>query len=125
LTTNNDSTVSRIEVAMNVGEALELKPLVLPQVAEGELTRSTEAPSIATVTPDGVVTALVAGEAEITMTSDAGEQVAFVIRVKEAEDILLLDLGDDEITLDIDEDFDGEITAIDAETPVEIETPVE
>jgi len=110
---------------MNVGEALELKPLVLPQVAEGELTRSTEAPSIATVTPDGVVTALVAGEAEITMTSDAGEQVAFVIRVKEAEDILLLDLGDDEITLDIDEDFDGEITAIDAETPVEIETPVE
>ena len=120
----NDSTVPSIEVTMNVGEALELKPMVLMDAADGELTWSTDNQSVATVSQDGVVTALTAGEAEITMTDEAGEQNTFAIRVNEAEGVVLLDLGDDAITLDIEEKFDEEITAIDGETPVEIEAPV-
>ena len=108
---------------MTVGDALELKPLVSPEVAEGVLTWSSEDPSIATVTQDGVATALTVGETEITMTSDAGEQIAFVVRVNEAEGVVMLDLGEDGLLPDLNEISDDEIIIEGEETPVEIEEP--
>ena len=119
----NDSTVPGIEVAMNVGEALELKSLFSPDAADGELTWRTDNQSVATVSQDGVVTALTAGEAVVTMTSDSGEQIAFAIRVNKAEGVVLLDLGEDDLLPDLNKASDDEIIMEGGNTPVEIEAP--
>ena len=119
----NNSTVPNIEVTMNVGEKLELSPLVAPDASDSVLTWITSDEAIATVSQDGVATALMPGEVVITATVDEGEQVRVTVRINEAEGVVLLDLGDNDLLLDVDDEFGEEIITVDGDTPVEIEEP--
>ena len=119
----NNFTVPNIEVTMNVGEKLELSPLVAPDASDNVLTWTTSDETIATVSQDGVVTALTPGEVVITATNGEGEQATAVVRVNEAEGVVLLDLGDNDLLLDVDDEFGEEIITVDGDTPVEIEEP--
>jgi uncharacterized protein YjdB len=119
----NNFTVPNIEVTMNVGEKLELSPLVAPDASDNVLTWTTSDETIATVSQDGVVTALTPGEVVITATNGEGEQATAVVRINEAEGVVLLDLGDNDLLLDVDDEFDEEIITVDGDTPVEIEEP--
>ena len=108
---------------MNVGEQLELKPLVALDAADSVLTWTTSDETIATVSQDGVVTAYMPGEVVITATNEEDEQATFVVRVNEAENVILLELEDEYLLLDIDDETDEEVITVDGATPVEIEEP--
>jgi hypothetical protein len=49
--------------------------------------------------------------------------IAGDVRVNEAEGIVLLDLGDNDLLLNVDDEFGEEIITVDGDTPVEIEEP--
>ena len=119
----NNFTVPNIEVTMNVGEKLELSPLVAPDASDTVLTWITSDETIVTVSQDGVVTALTPGEVVITATNGEDEQVTAVVRINEAEGVVLLDLGDNDLLLNVDDEFGEEIITVDGDTPVEIEEP--
>jgi uncharacterized protein YjdB len=81
---------------MNVGEILDLKTLVSLDASDTVLTWITSDETIVTVSQDGVVTALTPGEVVITATNGEDEQVTAVVRINEAEGVVLLDLGDND-----------------------------
>ncbi|MCH5245211.1 MAG: Ig domain-containing protein [Muribaculaceae bacterium] len=70
------------EAEMHVTETMTLLPTVLPENATNKaLQWTTNAPSIASVSPDGVVTALMIGEANITARATDGSNVATSCKV--------------------------------------------
>ena len=89
-TAKNEADVRSIEVAMNAGEALDLKPLLPGEVSDYGQTWESSDTEIATVSQDGVASALQAGTVIVTMTNGDGERVAFAVNVSEAETLLLV-----------------------------------
>ena len=63
--------INRNSYVMHVGEQYELQTKVLPATASQQVEWATSDASVATVSADGVVTALQPGEATITVTSAA------------------------------------------------------
>ena len=62
---------------------------------------------IAAVSPEGVVTATQPGEATVLAILEDEEEIEFGITVKE-DGIILFDLGEDDLTLDLDDDVFGD-----------------
>jgi len=71
------------------------------------MTWETSDADIATVSEDGVVRALQPGKVTITATNEDGDELVVAIRIKEVEEIIVMDLDDDGILLQIDEDIAG------------------
>ena len=105
-------------VEMAVGEVLDLNALLTRAEIEAVRSWSSDDAEIAAVTPDGVVTAMQAGEAAVTATLEDGEEIEFSIIVRE-DGIVLLNLAEDDLTLDLDEDVLGD--GMDVEANLEIE----
>ena len=122
---NNDSTDPGLEIAMSVGETLALKPLVATDASDGEAAWATSDEAVATVTQDGVVTALKPGDVVITATGVDGNKTTIAIRVEEVEELTLTGLVDDDLLPDIDVGFDEPIVMEDGEAPIEIDTVVD
>lgn len=66
------------EPEVNAGETVKLVAVVLPAEASQMVNWSTSASGIATVSPNGVVTGVAAGTADITATTTAGNKTATV-----------------------------------------------
>ena len=96
-------------VEMTVGEVLDLNTLLSQEETEAvrSWSAANEETDTVSVSPEGVVTAMKAGEASVTATLKAGEAIEFAITVKE-NGIVLLDLGEGDLTLDLDDDVFGD-----------------
>ena len=70
---------------MNVGEALDLKSMLPQEVSDDQQVWETDASATASVTENGIVTALQPGTAVITVTNGDGEQVVFTVRISGEE----------------------------------------
>ena len=68
-------------VALNAGETLQLEAALFPEDARTTLTWRSGRPKVATVDSDGVVTALAAGKAKITVKTHNGKTAAIEITV--------------------------------------------
>ena len=66
-----------------VGMQQQLEPVATPASAKYKATWQSSAESVATVSEDGVVKALAAGETTITVSSDNGLQASCVVTVKD------------------------------------------
>ena len=75
---------------------------------KSEVSWASSDAEIAAVSQEGVVKALQPGEAEITMTDEAGEQIIFTVKIS-AEDNLVLDLEDDNTLLPTIDEFEIEV----------------
>ena len=106
-------------VEMTVGEVLDLNTLLSQEEAEAVRTWSSDDAEIAAVSPKGVVTAIQPGEAAVTAILNDDEEIEFAIIVK-ADGIVLLDIGEGDLALDLDEDVFGDAIG-DVETNFEIE----
>ena len=104
----NASAEQVVKTSMNAGEALDLKEMLPGEISDFEQTWESNDADIATVSGDGVVKALKAGEVIITMTNGDGEKVVFTVTVNEAE-LLHLDLSDIEVIPIEDEELMGEM----------------
>ena len=91
---------------MNIGETLDLRALLeLPNV---DMKWESGDETFATVSVEGVVSALKSGEVVITAIDPDGEQIEVIIRISGADvielgDVNLLEIGDeivDEMTMD-------------------------
>ena len=93
---------------MNVGEALDLKSMLPQEVSDDQQVWETDASATASVTENGIVTALQPGTAVITVTNGDGEQVVFTVRIS-VEELNMPDLSDIELLPVNDEEFTGEV----------------
>ena len=93
---------------MNVGEALDLKSMLPQEVSDDQQVWETDASATASVTENGIVTALQPGTAVITVTNGVGEQVVFTFRIS-GEELNMPDLSDIELLPVNDEEFTGEV----------------
>ena len=84
LTPPQKITLAKTEATLAVGDTLALKKKLTPDDAETDLAWSSSKPSVATVTQNGVVTALKAGKATITVATDNGKSASATITVKPA-----------------------------------------
>ena len=87
---------------MTVGDALNLKSAL--SLKDAELTWRSSDADIAAVSGEGVVMALKAGKARITVANEDGDEASVTIQVKDAEGIALLD-GVDDLILPTDEEL--------------------
>ena len=117
----NDFTDPALEIDMSAGETLALKPLVGMDASDGELTWTTSDEAVAMVSQDGVVTALMPGEALITATDEGGRQTAIAIRVEGAEGLTLIGLMDDGMLPDIGDIYNEAIVMEGEEETIGIE----
>ena len=71
-------TLNRTELALSSGESIPLTAVLTPAVEGAVITWSSSSPSIATVTPSGVVTNLFpgVGTPSVTITASCGELTA-------------------------------------------------
>ena len=93
---------------MNVGEALDLKSMLPQEVSDDQQVWETDASATASVTENGIVTALQPGTAVITVTNGDGEQVVITVRIS-GEELNMPDLSDIELLPVNDEEFTGEV----------------
>ena len=91
------------QFTMTVGDTLDLKSEL--SLEDAELTWQSSDADIAAVSEDGVVMALKAGTAHITVANEDGDEASVTVLVKDAEGIVLLDGVDDSIL-----STDGELT---------------
>ena len=91
------------QFTMTVGDTLDLKSEL--SLEDAELTWQSSDADIAAVSEDGVVMALKAGTAHITVANEDGDKASVTVQVKDAEGIVLLDGVDDSIL-----STDGELT---------------
>lgn len=69
-------------IDLEIGETYRVTPTVLPvHVKDKSLTFTTDRPDVATVAPDGTVTACGVGRAEITATASNGIQASCFVQV--------------------------------------------
>ena len=85
-----------------MGDALDLKSAL--SLKDAELTWRSSDADIAAVSGEGVVMALKAGKARITVANEDGDEASVTIQVKDAEGIALLD-GVDDLILPTDEEL--------------------
>lgn len=91
---------------MTVGDALDLKSAL--SLKDAGLTWQSSDADVAAVSDEGVVMALKAGKARITVANEDGDESSVTVQVKDAEGIVLLD-GVDDSNLPTDEQPDGAI----------------
>ena len=91
---------------MTVGDALDLKSAL--SLKDAGLTWQSSDADVAAVSDEGVVMALKAGKARITVANEDGDEASVTVQVKEAEGVVLLD-GVDVSNLPTDEQPDGAI----------------
>ena len=94
------------KITMTVGDTLDLKSKL--SLEDAELTWESSDAEIAAVSQEGVVMALKAGKARITVANEDGDEASVVVRVNEAAGITLLE-GVDVPALPTDEELEGEI----------------
>ena len=115
--TPSNAAMQGLETAMTVGEVLDLNSLL----AEGEVAADwiTNDTDIVAVTEDGFVTAIQIGNAAVIAILENGEEIEFSISVRE-NGVILLDIGEGDLTLDLDGDVFGDVLG-DVEMNMEIE----
>ena len=69
--------------SMNPGDTLSLPPRVQPDTAFGPLTYTSDAPEVCRVDETGLLTALSAGNAQITVTCPVWETLVFTVHVED------------------------------------------
>ena len=74
-------TLNRSKVQLMVGQKTTLKVTVLPKGAKGGVTWKSSKPSVATVNKQGIVKAIKAGTARITVTTRNGKRATCIVRV--------------------------------------------
>ena len=114
--TKNNAQARPVE--MIVGEVLDLNTLLSQEEIEAVRSWSSDGTETAAVSPEGVVTAMQPGEAAVTAILEDDETIEFTITVRE-DGIVLLDLGEGDLMIDLDEDVLGDMLG-DLETSFEI-----
>ena len=82
-----DPELAAYELTLGIGESFELKP-AMPEGAGGTVACTVDDAAVATVTTDGVVTAVAVGEARVTALCDNGGSAECVVTVKLAPDVV-------------------------------------
>ena len=116
-TSTKNNAQSR-SVEMTVGEVSDLNTLLSQEEIEAVRSWSSDGTETAAVSPEGVVTAMQPGEAAVTAILEDDEAIEFTITVRE-NDIVLLDIGEGDLMIDLDEDVLGNVLE-DVETNFEI-----
>ena len=104
--TKNNAQARPVEMTM--GEVLDLNALLSQEEIEAVRSWSSDGTETAAVSPEGVVTAMQPGEAAVTAILEDDEAIEFTITVRE-DGIVLLDIGEGDLALDLDEDVLGDV----------------
>ena len=90
-------------LTLNVGETQTLKATVTPTDSTDKLTWSSSNTEIATVDAEGKITAVKAGEATVTVTTESDKSASLKVTVLQPASDIVIDFEGDNLTLNVGE----------------------